>query len=51
MPLASFEGEETSWTAQSESISNAIMFNSDPMDFGPPGSSVCGILQKEYWSR
>ena len=23
----------------------------DPMDYSPPGSSVHGILQQEYWSR
>ena len=44
MPLASFEGQEPSWTIKSECVSHAIVFDSDPMDFSPPGSSVRGIL-------
>ena len=32
-------------------FSHSVMSNSLwPMDCSPPGSSVCGIVQQEYWS-
>ena len=36
---------------QSESVSCSVVLTLyGPTDSGPPGSSVCGILQEEYWS-
>ena len=37
------------WCTRARSLSCVRLF-ADPMDFGPPGSSVHGISQQEYWS-
>ena len=39
------------WDCCCSSVTTSCPTLCDPMDCSPPVSSVCGILQQEYWSR
>ena len=47
LPSPMHESEKWKWKVK---VTQSCVTLSDPMDFSPPGSSVHGVFQAEYWS-